>query len=317
MQLKPCFRRDDWNRKNQVGIMSCGAMRNQWSSNLGNWPEPSLGLSFLTEMCSKMGRTLPCSIEMTRKEPGAWLALPRVAWQTRHPKIPWQQVFPNLVRDNFFAGATPPIANRSFSPCSPIPPTKAASRQLHLALLLPFLLVLYTPSIFNLHKMQRALSSRARATALSSVASRYRAGAGLSQQLRFAHKVRKMPLESSSYRVFNVSNKRCRSSSLASKAAPLSWLVLIPWPKPSLLPSVPRVEMSSLSPASAPPRSPRVCKYPYEAFAPCSLIRSRANKCPFCRWCHCRQGRLPEGQVREPRCPLITRCGLQDQRCCR
>ncbi|OAQ72900.1 heat shock protein 60, mitochondrial precursor [Pochonia chlamydosporia 170] len=36
--------------------------------------------------------------------------------------------------------------------------------------------------------MQRALSSRARATALSSVASRYRAGAGLSQQLRFAHK---------------------------------------------------------------------------------------------------------------------------------
>lgn len=37
--------------------------------------------------------------------------------------------------------------------------------------------------------MQRALSSRARATALSS-AYKYRAGAGLSQQVRFAHKVR-------------------------------------------------------------------------------------------------------------------------------
>ncbi|KHO02050.1 Heat shock protein 60 precursor (Antigen HIS-62) [Metarhizium album ARSEF 1941] len=36
--------------------------------------------------------------------------------------------------------------------------------------------------------MQRALSSRARATALSSATSRYRAGAGLGQQLRFAHK---------------------------------------------------------------------------------------------------------------------------------
>ncbi|PHH71713.1 hypothetical protein CDD80_5051 [Ophiocordyceps camponoti-rufipedis] len=36
--------------------------------------------------------------------------------------------------------------------------------------------------------MQRALGSRARATALSSAASRYRSGAGLGQQLRFAHK---------------------------------------------------------------------------------------------------------------------------------
>jgi hypothetical protein len=38
--------------------------------------------------------------------------------------------------------------------------------------------------------MQRALSSRARASALSSAASKYRAGAGLGQQMRFAHKVR-------------------------------------------------------------------------------------------------------------------------------
>jgi chaperonin GroEL len=38
--------------------------------------------------------------------------------------------------------------------------------------------------------MQRALSSRARASVLSSAATKYRAGAGLSQQLRFAHKVR-------------------------------------------------------------------------------------------------------------------------------
>lgn len=38
--------------------------------------------------------------------------------------------------------------------------------------------------------MQRALSSRARASVLSNAASaKYRAGAGLSQQLRFAHKV--------------------------------------------------------------------------------------------------------------------------------
>lgn len=37
--------------------------------------------------------------------------------------------------------------------------------------------------------MQRAFSSRARATALSAAATKYRAGAGLSQQLRFAHKV--------------------------------------------------------------------------------------------------------------------------------
>lgn len=37
--------------------------------------------------------------------------------------------------------------------------------------------------------MQRAFSSRARATALSSAATKYRAGAGLGQQLRFAHKV--------------------------------------------------------------------------------------------------------------------------------
>lgn len=42
--------------------------------------------------------------------------------------------------------------------------------------------------------MQRALSSRARATALSS-ANRYRAGAGLGQQLRFAHKELKFGVE--------------------------------------------------------------------------------------------------------------------------
>ena len=39
--------------------------------------------------------------------------------------------------------------------------------------------------------MHRALTSRARASALSpSTAAKFRAGAGLSQQLRFAHKVR-------------------------------------------------------------------------------------------------------------------------------
>lgn len=37
--------------------------------------------------------------------------------------------------------------------------------------------------------MQRAFSSRARASALSAAATKYRAGAGLGQQLRFAHKV--------------------------------------------------------------------------------------------------------------------------------
>lgn len=40
--------------------------------------------------------------------------------------------------------------------------------------------------------MQRAMSSRVRASALSSAASKYRAGAGLGQQLRFAHKVRRV-----------------------------------------------------------------------------------------------------------------------------
>lgn len=40
--------------------------------------------------------------------------------------------------------------------------------------------------------MQRALSSRTRASALSAAAAaKYRPGAGLSQQLRFAHKVSK------------------------------------------------------------------------------------------------------------------------------
>lgn len=39
------------------------------------------------------------------------------------------------------------------------------------------------------HKMQRALTSRARASLSSAAASKFRPGAGLSQQLRFAHKV--------------------------------------------------------------------------------------------------------------------------------
>lgn len=46
--------------------------------------------------------------------------------------------------------------------------------------------------IYTQATMQRALSSRTRASALSSAA-RYRAGVGLGQQMRFAHKVWKTP----------------------------------------------------------------------------------------------------------------------------
>lgn len=43
--------------------------------------------------------------------------------------------------------------------------------------------------------MQRALSSRARASVLSAAPSKFRAGAGLGQQLRFAHKELKFGVE--------------------------------------------------------------------------------------------------------------------------
>lgn len=95
---------------------------------------------------------------------------------------------------------------RSFSSCHPQPSSsvlsspsacsvEAAPRQpTHADCILSLTSLVYTPShrrpLSTLAaRMQRALSSRARATALSSAASRYRAGAGLGQQLRFAHKV--------------------------------------------------------------------------------------------------------------------------------
>lgn len=98
------------------------------------------------------------------------------------------------------------------------------------------------PSPYSLI-MQRALSSRARATALSAAASKYRAGAGLGQQLRFAHKVCLLSLLDADSDAI-VANQMLRSSSSVSRAVPLSLLVLTLSPRPLPLPSAPRVATS-------------------------------------------------------------------------
>lgn len=100
-------------------------------------------------------------------------------------------------------------------------------------------------------KMQRALTSRAATSVLSpSVASRFRASGALSQQLRFAHKVRW--LEWTILR--HVRHTRCgagkltldinRSSSSALRAALLCWLVSTPLQRLLLQLLVPRAGMS-------------------------------------------------------------------------
>lgn len=83
--------------------------------------------------------------------------------------------------------------------CSPDRPLKLPHSLASYAAPSRFRLLYLIEIFFNLsidtQKMQRALSSRARATALSSAA-RYRAGASLGQQLRFAHKVGRFSCDS-------------------------------------------------------------------------------------------------------------------------
>lgn len=110
-------------------------------------------------------------------------------------------VLPSFAAATIFLGSAGAVCqlelgplNHAFFSASPQPVHEAASPTDALCACLEPLVLLDTPYPFSFpsfttHKMQRALNSRARATALSAAATKYRAGAGLGQQLRFAHKV--------------------------------------------------------------------------------------------------------------------------------